>query len=148
MGFLRSSSLAQNGSLALGTVLLIRYGKVGCIHKYPMVIWTHQLSCCESSILLSVLNLYLSVEFQYAQAVDVSTFSSLSNRYCMVVLKACNEVMFVISVIPSEIRRFKFTVSWLCDDLIAAGTFVVKGPRHRAMTAPSPCCRRTTVFKD
>jgi hypothetical protein len=36
------------------------------------------------------------------------------------VLKTCNEVMFFISVIPSEIRRFKFTVSWLCDDHIAA----------------------------
>jgi hypothetical protein len=73
----------------------------------------------------------------------------LSNRYCMVVLKTCNEVMFSISVIPSEIRRFKFTVSWLCDDHIAAKkTFVVRGPRHFAMTATSPCCRRTTVFKD
>jgi hypothetical protein len=30
--------IAQNGSLALGTVLLIRYGKVGCIHKYPMMV--------------------------------------------------------------------------------------------------------------
>jgi hypothetical protein len=68
--------IAQNGSLALGTVLLIRYGKIGCIHKYPMVVWTHQLSCCESSILLSVFNSYISVEFQYAQAVGVSTFSS------------------------------------------------------------------------
>jgi hypothetical protein len=28
--------------------------------------------------------------------------------------------MFFISVIPSEIRRFKFTVSWHCDDHIAA----------------------------
>jgi hypothetical protein len=27
--------------------------------------------------------------------------------------------MFFISLIPSEIRRFKFTVSWLCDDHIA-----------------------------
>jgi hypothetical protein len=52
-----------------------------------------------------------------------------------------------ISVIPSEIRRIKFTVSWLCDDHTAAGIFVVKGSRHRAMTATSPCCRRTTVFK-
>jgi hypothetical protein len=53
-----------------------------------------------------------------------------------------------VCVIPFEIRRFKFTMSWLCDDHIAAGTFVVKGPRHRAMTATSPRCRRTTLFKD
>jgi hypothetical protein len=72
----------------------------------------------------------------------------LSNRYCMAVLKTCNEVVFFISVITSEIRRCKFTVSWLCDDHIAAGTFVVKGPRHRAMTATSPRCRRTAVLKD
>jgi hypothetical protein len=38
----------------------------------------------------------------------------------MVVLKTCNEGMFFISVIPSEIRRFKFTVSWLCDEHTAA----------------------------
>jgi hypothetical protein len=60
----------------------------------------------------------------------------LSNQYYMVVLETCNEVMFFISVIPSEIRRFKFTVSWLCDDHTAAGTFVMKGPRQRAMAVP------------
>jgi hypothetical protein len=38
----------------------------------------------------------------------------------MVVLKTCNEVMFFISVMPSEICRFKFKVSWLCGDQIAA----------------------------
>jgi hypothetical protein len=76
------------------------------------------------------------------------TWLDLTRLIKMVVLKSCNEVMFFISVIPSEIRRFKFTASWLCDDHIAAGIFVVKGPRHRAMTAPSPCCRRTTVFED
>jgi hypothetical protein len=38
----------------------------------------------------------------------------------MVVLKTCNEVMFFLSVMPSEIRQFKFTVSWLCDDNTAA----------------------------
>jgi hypothetical protein len=44
--------------------------------------------------------------------------------------------MFFVSVIPSEIRRFKFMVSWLCDDHVAADSLVVKRPRHRAMTAP------------
>jgi hypothetical protein len=38
----------------------------------------------------------------------------------MVDFKTCNEVMFFISVIPSEIRRFKLTVSCLYDDHIAA----------------------------
>jgi hypothetical protein len=38
----------------------------------------------------------------------------------MVVLKTCDEVVFFISAMPSEILRFKFTVSWLCGDLIAA----------------------------
>jgi hypothetical protein len=56
--------------------------------------------------------------------------------------------MFFISVIPPEIRRFKFTVSWLRDDHIAAETFVLKRPRHRAMTTPSSRCRRSTVFND
>jgi hypothetical protein len=42
----------------------------------------------------------------------------------------------------------KFTVSWLCDDYIAAGTFVVKGFWQRALTALSPRCRRTKVFTD
>jgi hypothetical protein len=45
--------------------------------KYPMMVWTHQLSRCESSILLSVFWFTsLSVEFRYAQSVGVSTFSS------------------------------------------------------------------------
>jgi hypothetical protein len=38
----------------------------------------------------------------------------------MVVLKTCTVVMFFISGIQSELSRFKFTVSWLCDDHIAA----------------------------
>jgi hypothetical protein len=37
----------------------------------------------------------------------------------------------------SELRRFKFTLSWLCDDHIAADTVVLNGFRQRAMTAPS-----------
>jgi hypothetical protein len=44
--------------------------------------------------------------------------------------------MFFISAVPSEIRRFKFKVSWLCDAHIAADTFVVEGSRERAITAP------------
>jgi hypothetical protein len=49
----------------------------------------------------------------------------------MVVLKSCNEIVLLISEMPSEMRRFKFAVSWPCDDHIAAGTFVVKGSRQR-----------------
>jgi hypothetical protein len=67
----------ENGKSPLTIFHFIRYGEVGCIHKYPMMIWTHQLSCCESSILLSVFKFTsLSVEFKCAQAVGVSTFSS------------------------------------------------------------------------
>jgi hypothetical protein len=44
----------ENGKSPLTIFLLIRYGKVGCIHKYPMMVWTYQLLCCESSILRSV----------------------------------------------------------------------------------------------
>jgi hypothetical protein len=42
--FGRSCWIAQNGRFLLGTFLLIRYGEVGCIHKYPTMAWTHQLS--------------------------------------------------------------------------------------------------------
>jgi hypothetical protein len=50
----------------------------------------------------------------------------LSNRYWMVALKTYNEVMFFISVMPSEIRRSKFRVRWLCDDHIAADSLRVE----------------------
>jgi hypothetical protein len=33
--------------------------------------------------------------------------------------------MFFLSVLLSEIRRFKFTVSWLCDDHTAADSFSI-----------------------
>jgi hypothetical protein len=105
----------------LTTFLLIRYGEVRCIHKYPMMVWTHQLLCCESSVLLSVFNSHLFLSSSSMPRPLAYRHSlPLSNRYYVVVLKSCNEVMFFISVIPSEIRRFKFTVSWLCDDHIAA----------------------------
>jgi hypothetical protein len=63
-------------------------------------------------------------------------------------LNTFNEVMFFISVLPSEIRRLKFQVSWLCNDRTAAETFVVNGSRQRAMSAPPTRCRRTTDFED
>jgi hypothetical protein len=117
----------SNERSPLTTSLLIRYGKVGCIHKHPMMVWTHQLSCCEMPILLSVFSSHLfpsssSIPRPLAYRHSLPLF----HRYCMVILKTCNEVIFFISVIPSELRRFNFTVSWLCDDHIAAGTFVVK----------------------
>jgi hypothetical protein len=40
--------------------------------------------------------------------------------------EARNEVMFFISLMPSEICWPKFKVSWLCDDNIVADTFLVK----------------------
>jgi hypothetical protein len=114
-----------------------------------MTVWTHQLSCCESYILLSVFNsnrFLSSSSIPRPLAYRQSLFPS--NRYCMVALKTCFEVMIFISVIPSEIRRFKFAVSWLCATTLQLTTFVVKRARHRAVTAPSPRCRRTTLFKD
>jgi hypothetical protein len=113
--------IAQNGRSPLTTFLSIRYAKVGCIHKYPMMVWTHQLSCCENSILLSVFNSHLFLSSSSMPRPLAYRHSlPLSNRYCMAILKTCNEVLFFVSVIPSEIRRFKFKVSWLCDDDIAA----------------------------
>jgi hypothetical protein len=53
----------------------------------------------------------------------------------MVVLKTRNDVMFFMSVMQSEIRRFIFTVIRLFDDHIAAVTFVGNGFRHRTMAA-------------
>jgi hypothetical protein len=105
------------------------------------MVWTHQLSCCESSILLSVFNSHLFPSTSSMPRPLAYRYPlPLSNRYYTVVLETCNdEVIFFMSVIPSDIRQFKFTVSWLCDDLTAAGTFVVvKGFRQRTMTAPSP----------
>jgi hypothetical protein len=61
---------------------------------------------------------------------------SILKRNCLVVLKTCNEFILFISVIPSEIRWFKFTVSWLCDDHTAADTFVVKSSRQRTRQPP------------
>jgi hypothetical protein len=92
-----------------------------------MMVWTHQLSCCEISFLLSVFDSYLFLSsHSMPRALAYRHFSFLSNRFYTVVLKTCNEVMFFISVIPSLKCRFTFTVSWLCDDHTAAGTFVVK----------------------
>jgi hypothetical protein len=36
------------------------------------------------------------------------------------------KLCYFTSVIPSQIHRFKFAVSWLCDDCIAVETFVVE----------------------
>jgi hypothetical protein len=85
----------------------------------------------------------LSVEFEYSQAVRTSTISFFLQSILHGHFKTCNEVPFFISVVRSYQGNFKFKVSWLCDGHIAAGTFVVKGFRQRATTAPSPRCRGT-----
>jgi hypothetical protein len=113
--------------------------KVGCMNKYLMMVWTHQVSCFKSSILLSVFNSHLSPSgFSIPRPLAYRQFSLLSNQLYMVVLKACNVVMSFISVMPSGIYRFWFTASWLCEDYIAAQSFVVNLSRQRIMTAPSP----------
>jgi hypothetical protein len=47
-----------------------------------------------------------------------------------------NAVYSFSFAMPSEIKRFKFTVSWLCDDHIAADTFVVKKVLEFALLQP------------
>jgi hypothetical protein len=82
-----------------------------------MMVWTHQLPCCECFLLLSVCNSYLfPSSSSMPRLLACRQLYIFSNRYFMVVLKTCDEDMFVISVMPSEIRRFKFTMSRLCDD--------------------------------
>jgi hypothetical protein len=78
---------------------------------------------------------FFSSRFSMPRPLAYRYFLPLFNQYYTVVLKTCNEVMFFISVIPSKIRQFKFKVSWLCDNHIAADTFVAKGSRQCAMIA-------------
>jgi hypothetical protein len=42
-------------------------------------------------------------------------FPLLANQCYFVVLKICKEVMLFTSAMLSEISRFKFAVSWLCQ---------------------------------
>jgi hypothetical protein len=101
-----------------------------------MMVWAHQLSCCESSTLLSVLNSYLlASSSSMPRPLAYRQLFPLSNKYYTALLKTCNEVIFFIFVMSSEILRFKISVSWLCDDITAAYAFVVKIPRQHAMTA-------------
>jgi hypothetical protein len=60
--------------------------------------------------------------------------------------QACNEVMFFISVIPPEIRRFKFTVSWLCDDHIAADNLRRKRPLTSRYDSPHSALSKEYTF--
>jgi hypothetical protein len=89
------------------------YGKVGCMHKYPMMVWTHQLTCREISIILSV---FISFIFPSCSSMPrllaYRQSHLLTNRYNTVILSTYNEVMLLISVMPFEKRRFKFAVSF------------------------------------
>jgi hypothetical protein len=133
------------------------------LHNEKCVIGDKQLdltwlSCCESYILLSVFSSHLFPSTStITRPLAYREFPLLSNQYYKVVVGTFNIVLSFISLMLSERRRFIFTVSWLCDDHISAETFVVKGfsiMRYysplsaRAMTAPSPRCRRTAVFKN
>jgi hypothetical protein len=113
-----------------------------------MMVWTHQLSCCEINVLPVFNSRFFPSSCSMPRPSAYRYFSSLSYRCCTVVLKICKKVIFFIFVMPSETRRFKFTASWLCDDHTAAEQIVLRRSQHRAITAPSPRCRRTTVFKD
>jgi hypothetical protein len=110
------------------------------------MVWTLRLSCCDRSILLSVFNSYhFPSSYSMPRPLACRHSLPLFNQYYTVVLKTCYVVMFFISIIPSEIRRFQFTVSWLCDDHIAADNLRRK---IFSTTRPFPRCRRTTVFKE
>jgi hypothetical protein len=74
----------------------------------------------------------LSVEFQYAQAVGISTTvsslqSTLHGRF-----DNMQRSHVLHSRITSEIRRFKFTVSWLCDGPPGAGWRFADGDGYRS----------------
>jgi hypothetical protein len=70
----------------------------------------------------------------------------------MVVLKTIYEVMFFKSVIPSEVRQFKFKLSWLCDDHAAADrlrrkTFsTMRYDSHLSMLSQDYSFQRLTVY--
>jgi hypothetical protein len=66
----------------------------------------------------------------------------------MVVLKTFNDVMFFMSVLPSEIRRFKFTVSWLCDDHIAADNLGHEGFSTSRYDSHLSVLSKDCAFKD
>jgi hypothetical protein len=91
----------QNGRFPLQIFLLIRYrkvGKVGYMHKYPMMIWTHQLSCCESFILLSVL---IHTSFRWVPVCRgrcVSIFSSWYQSILHGRFGNLNDVLFLHSL--------------------------------------------------
>jgi hypothetical protein len=65
----------------------------------------------------------------------------------MTLFYTCNDVMFVTSVMPSELRRFEFTVSWLCDDHIAANTFVMKGVSTTRYDSPLSALSKDYSFQ-
>jgi hypothetical protein len=74
-------SVAQNERSRLRTFLWIQYEKVVCIHKYPMTVWTYQLSCFESTFLFFLFQFMCLSESAFrrvpvAQAVGVSTILS------------------------------------------------------------------------
>jgi hypothetical protein len=107
------------------------------------MVWTNHVLCCDRSILRSVFNLYLFLSSSVGVSKIYTLFPiDITRSFWKPVKNLCSS-----SVMPSDLRRYKLTVSWLCDDHIAADTFVVKGFRQRASTAPSPLCRKTTVFK-
>jgi hypothetical protein len=116
--FLKIRSIAKLWFLA-GQLPFDPKRKVGCIDKNPMFIWNHQLSCCESFILLSVFNSYLfpSSSSMHRLLRDTLIFlpCSITRSFWGPLMKFCS----FTSEVPSEIRQFKFMVSWLCVDHIA-----------------------------
>jgi hypothetical protein len=100
------------------------------------MVWTHQLLCCESSILISVL-IYISFRwvFSFHRCLRIDRLLWLPIKITRLFWEPVTNFSFFASVMPSEIRRFKLMARWLCDNSIVSGTFVVNGPQKRATTA-------------
>jgi hypothetical protein len=104
----------QKGYLLLRPVAFLIIKKVLLELYCPVMVWTHQLLCCESSIFFLFL---IQISFRRVPVCP--------GRWRIGILFSLLS-MFFISVMPSEICRFKFAVSWLCDDHIAADNLPVE----------------------
>jgi hypothetical protein len=112
--------------------------------------WSGPISFCASKVLSFFLFL-IRISFRRVQVcpgrwhIDIPL--PLSNQYYKVVLKTCNEVMFFISVIPSEYVGLNSRwVGFVTTTLqLTPSSLVLDNALWQTL---SPCCRRTTVFRD
>jgi hypothetical protein len=113
------------------------------------MVWTRQLSCCESSILLSVL---IHEPFRRVQVcpghwgIDNCIISSIdiTRSFWKPATKSRSSCPLC------RLQYVDLNSRWVgyLTTTLQLTTIVVKGSRHRAMTTPSPRCRKTKVFTD